>query len=164
MLKLSGLVLDVYDDPTGQVLREIYTSKDDVPTVIKEAYALQVEERSALPDDVFALVLQDGDVSLRKYACTDAGNTELSAQYFLKTGHKLPLEAQKVAARNLMTACGWYGLTPPPEVVKVALLGTALTLATLPSTVKGTKDQIGRNLQVARTSGSVVNPASLGQG
>jgi hypothetical protein len=163
MLKLSGLILDVYDDQRGQVMRELFQARDAVPDFIKQAHALQPDEREALPDDVFALILQDQDVTLRKYACIDAGNTELAVRYFLSTGHKLPVEAQKVAAANLITACSWYGLTPPDELTKVAFgLGTALTVATLPSTIKGTKDQISRNMQVARASGSVVNPASAG--
>lgn len=164
MEKLSGLILDVYDD-RGAIIRELFPRQEDLPESVKTAHALSPTEREALPDDVFALVLQDGDVSLRKYACTDAGNTLLSVHYFLKTAHLLPQEAQKVAAKNLLQACSWYGLQRPQELEKVALgIGGALTLASLPSVVKGTKDQIGRNMQMARASGSVVNPASAGVG
>ncbi len=167
MLKLSGLILDVYDDQGGQVMKELFPTPGEIPDLVKQAHALQPAERDALPDEVFALVLQDEDVTLRKFACIDAGNTELAIHYFLKTAHKLPVEAQKVASANLITACSWYGLTPPEELTKVAFglakaLDTAYTAATLPSVVKGTKEQIGRNMQVARASGSVVNPAAAG--
>lgn len=163
MLKLSGLVLDSYDDAEGGVLREIFPTVNDIPESIKTAHALQPEERAALPDDLFALVITGGDVELRKFACIDKGNTELSMQYFLKTAHRLPPAAQKVAAENLVKAAGWYGVTPPEEVTKIALgLGTAMTAISLPSVVKGTSDQVKRNLSVARASGGVVNPSAAG--
>jgi len=159
MQKLSGLVLDVHDDQNGQVLKEVFPTQGDVPDLIKNAHLHTPEERAALPDDLFALVLTDGDVTLRKFACVDSGNTALSVEYFLKTAHKLPVEAQKVAAENLVTACGWYDIDPPEALRKIALgLGTALTAVTLPSTIKGTKRKIDQNMNVARASGSVVNP------
>lgn len=121
MDKLSGLILDIYDDTKGDVLRTLYASGQDIPEQIKTAQLLQDEDRRALPDDVFALVLHDGDVTLRKYACVDAGNTVASVDYFLANAYKLPAEAQKVAAANLQVACGWYGLTPPEELEKIAM-------------------------------------------
>ena len=108
MEKLSGLLLDVYDDPTGHLFREIFPSRLEVPELVKSAHLLSEEERRSLPDDVFALVLRDGDVTLRKFACVDPGNVALSMLYFSKTAAKLPKEAQKVAARNLLTAESWY--------------------------------------------------------
>lgn len=167
MEKMSGLILDVNDDQ-GRLVKEIFPTLDSVPETIKQAHVLSHEERASLPDDVFALVLQDEYSTLRKYACTDRGNTELAVLYFLKTAHKLPEEAQKVAAENLTVACNWYGIVPPIELAKVAgagLLGQAgkaMNLLTLPSTIMNTKDQIGRNMQVARSSGSLVNPMSKG--
>lgn len=129
MEKLSGLILDVYDDFKGDVLRSIFPTNDAVPAIIKEAQYLPPEQMLAQPDDLFALILRDGDVVLRKYACVDAGNTALSVEYFMQNGHKLPAEAQKTAAENLVTACGWYSLEPPEELKKVAfgaLLGKAM--------------------------------------
>lgn len=121
MQKLSGLVLDVYDDIDGEVLRSIFPTQEDVPNLIKEAHYLHPEERDDLSSDAFALELVDGDTAMRKFACTDSGNTALSVEFFLKTGHKLPVEAQKVAAANLVTACGWYNIEPPELLEKVAL-------------------------------------------
>lgn len=120
MQKLSGLILDIYDDREGDVMKAMFSSTEDVPDMIKSAHALTPEERSKLHDDVFALVLMDGDVTLRKFACVDTGNTALNVEYFLATSHKLPVEAQKLAAANLITACGWYDIEPPKELVEVA--------------------------------------------
>jgi hypothetical protein len=126
MQKLSGLVLDVYDDGGGELMRELYPLRGQVPELVKQANLLTPEEYRSLPDDVFALVLRDGDITLRKFACIDPGSTALSVDYFLKTAHKLPVEAQKLAAENLMTACGWYGLTPSKALAKTAGIGGAV--------------------------------------
>ena len=161
MEKLSGLVLDVYDDAEGEVLKSLFERMDDVPDLIKEAHWITSEERSQLPDDVFSLVLHDGDTQLRKFACTDPGNTALSVEYFLKTAHKLPEEAQRVGAENLITACGWYGIDPPEELQKIAIgLMTAANLALVgPDVVKGTAGEVKRNMQMAGASGGAVSPA-----
>jgi len=120
MHKLSGLVLDVYDDPRGSVMREIFPSPETIPEVIKEAHLIVSEERASLPDDVFALVLQDEGATLRKYACIDEGNTRVNVEYFLKVAHKLPVDAAMVAADNLVVACGWYGIDPPAPLLGIA--------------------------------------------
>lgn len=165
MDKLSGLVLDVYDDPDGAVLREVFPSFDDVPELIKEARQITSEEREQLPDDAFSLVLIDGDTRLRKYACTDAGNTAISVEYFMKTAHRLPAEAQQVAAQNLVTACGWYDIEPPEELQKVAIgLGGALGVLAAPSVAKGTHEQIQKNKARARMAGGRVDPGVAGAG
>jgi len=122
MDKLSGLVLDFYDDPEGAILREVFPTRGSVPGIVKEAHALTSDERNKLPDEAYALVLVNGDVEMRKFATIDEGNTALSVEYFLKTAHKLPEEAQKVAAHNLCCACDWYGLEAPEELQKIAAL------------------------------------------
>jgi len=108
MDKLSGLLLDVYDDKSGTVFRELFPDRGDVPELIKGARLLSEDERRLLPDNVFALVLHDNDVTLRKFACTDPGNVALSMVYLQKNAHKLPLLAQKVAAENLLIAERMY--------------------------------------------------------
>lgn len=165
MEKLSGLVIDAGDDYNGAVLRSIFPTQESVPDLIKEAEYLPPERRNELPDDLYALVLQNGeDVALRKFACTDAGNTALSVEYFMKTGHKLPEEAQKVAAANLCAACEWYDIAPPEELQKIALgLARAAHLALVgPEAYKTTKGGIQRNMAAARQSGGMVNPNVLG--
>jgi len=159
MKKLSGLVLDQYDDAEGDVLRSIFPTEESIPDFIKQANHMAPEELSQLPATSFALELVNGDLVMHKYACVDSGNTALSIEYFLKTGHKLPEEAQKVAAQNLVTACGWYDIEPPEELQKVALgANTLFRLSMAPSIIKGTKEKAKANMQVARASGGAVNP------
>lgn len=154
MQKLSGLILDVYDDVEGEVLKSIFSSQESVPDLIKEAHFLKPEERVELDSDAFALELVDGDVSMRKFACTDPGNTALSIEYFLKTGYKLPEEAQKTAAANLVTACGWYDIEPPEELTKVAIgLGTlAMGAMVLP----GAAGEANKNLAAVKDAGGAI--------
>jgi hypothetical protein len=156
-MKTAGIILDLYDNPAD--LREIFPTQDVIPDSIKLAHALTVEERDQLPDDSFALVLMNNGESLRKFACIDQGNTELSVAYFFKHGHKLPEVAQKVAAENLMTACSWYNLEVPEELQKVALLGMLQTALTAPSIIKGTAGKVKDNLAAVHSAGgSIVTP------
>jgi len=156
MEKLSGLVLDPADDHDGAILRSIFPAESDVPELIKQAEYLSPERRTKLPDDLFALILQSDDVSLRKYACADAGNTALSTEYFMKTAHKLPVEAQKVAASNLVKACAWYGIEPPEQLEKVAI--GLLTMGVGALAAPGAMRQAKSNLQMAKQSPGIVNP------
>jgi hypothetical protein len=162
-MQTSGLVLDVYDDVGGEVLRTMFASSDEIPNFVKQAHVVTADERSRLPDDVFALVLLNGEEKLRKFACIDEGNTALSVLYFLKNAHKLPAEARQVAAENLKVACGWYGLDVPEELEKEAGLagmalrsaaknpvGAALTAMKVPSVAKGTSQNIKANLAKVR--------------
>jgi hypothetical protein len=146
-MRTSGLVLDIYDDFGGNVLRKLYPDFGAIPETVKTAHVVAASERDRLPDDVFALVLLNNGEKLRKYACVDKGNTILSVQYFLENAHKLPEEAQKVAAANLSVACGWYDLAPPEPLEKIALgLGTAMTALTAIPIAKGTHQAIRENL------------------
>ncbi len=120
MEKISGLVLDVFDDPSGEVMRQIFPTLEAVPETIKTSMPLTSVDRSKLPDDVFALVLHNDGAVLRKYACIDQGNTCLNIEYFLKTAHKLPTVAQQKTAENLLVACGWYGIDPPESLVALS--------------------------------------------
>lgn len=133
--------LDFYDDPSGSVLKGRLPSIDDVPDFIKTAERLSESELNKLPDDVFALVALDGGRKMRKFACVDKGNTALSVIYFLENRDRLPVEAQKTAAANLIKACGWYDMAPPQELQKVALLGAAMGALTMAQGVgEGHKD------------------------
>ena len=119
----SGLILDPYDDVNGEVLGQIYSTLEAVPEQVKTAQRLTPEDLDTLPDNLFALVLTQGNDTLRKFACVDPGATELNVQYLLKTAHKLPKEAAKLAASNLLVACGWYDIDPPEELRKMAFAG-----------------------------------------
>lgn len=153
-MKTSGLVLDIHDDFQGEVLRSIYPALEDIPETVKTARALTAEERETLPDENFALVLlNDGD-RLRKYACIDSGNTTLSLEFFLKTANKLPVEAQKVAAANLLTACAWYGITPSEDFQKLAMgLGALMTALPAVSVLAQAPGQISQGLEENKVLG-----------
>lgn len=156
-MKTAGLILDLYDNPKD--LRSIYPTLDEVPELVKSAQVLSSTELDQLPDNSFALVLMDGDTRLRKYACIDGGGTVLSMEYFMRHGHKLPEEAQKTAAANLLVACGWYDIEPPPELEKIALgVNGLMTAAMAPSLLKGTHQQISTNLAGSSAGGGRVMP------
>lgn len=125
----TGAIIDFYDDPQGLVLKEKLEA-GQVPDFVKEAQFLDDTHRSRLPDDVFALVMLDQGVPLRKYACTDKGNTALSVIYLMENHHKLPSPAVKTAAANLLTACEWHNLKPPIGLKKLAGLGQLLNIGT----------------------------------
>lgn len=120
-MKTSGLILDVYDDADGMTLKAAFDSQADIPPSVKVGHSLSLEERNALPDDVFALVLREDGETIRKFACVDQGNTELSMLYFLDNGHKLDPEAQQKTAENFLVACSWYNLEAPEEIQKIAI-------------------------------------------
>lgn len=127
MEKLGGLVLDAFDDLDGAVLKSAFPKASNLPKLVKTAMPVTREQLGRLPDDVFALVLRQGDTSLRKYACVDAGHTALNIAYFLLTHDKLPVEAVKTAAANLITACDWYDIDPPDELKKLST-GNLMTI------------------------------------
>lgn len=153
-MKTAGIILDLYDNPAD--LRAIFPSVDVIPDSIKTAHALTLAEREALPDDAYALVLMNDGECLRKFACIDQGNTELSIAYFVKHGHKLPELAQKTAAANLLVACGWYNMEPPEELQKIALLGMLQTAITAPSIIKGTAGKVKSNLDAVHSAGGAI--------
>lgn len=175
-MQTSGLVLDVYDDFNGGVLRSIFPTPDQIPDLVKQAEALGATDRAKLPDNVFALVLQNGEQQLRKYACTDPGNVVLSVLYLNENAHKLPVEAQKTAAANLIIACGWYGLEDFAKeaglmgmaagAVAKNPLGALGTAVTAPALVQGTRQEIGGRMGVIRQheamGGGVATPEQVG--
>lgn len=128
----AGSILDFYDDPSGFILRQKVASVDQLPDYIREADFRSPEKLASLHDDAFALIMVDGGKKMRKYACTDKGNTALSVIYFLENQHKLTKEAQQVAANNLVDACVGFGLEVPtllkiaagPKTKKADLTGT----------------------------------------
>ena len=161
MQKFSGLVLDIYDDAAGSVLKEVYADYGDVPDLMKTAHAITQEEYNRLPDDAFALVLEQGGIELKKFATIDEGNTALSVVYFLKNAHKLPVEAQKIAATNLLAACAWHGITPPSQLEKAAGLGNLLGGALVaPGAIRESKN----NLKATQgAGGAILTPEQIQQ-
>jgi hypothetical protein len=118
-MKTAGLVLDFYDDKTGGILKEVCPTPDRLPEAVKVAHILSAEERSVLRDEAFALILHNDGEQLRKFACVDEGNTVLSTLYFMETFDRLPPEAVKTAAQNLIAFNAEFGL-PAPHLLKLA--------------------------------------------
>ena len=111
MQKVSTLVLDVFDDE-GALLKETF-GYDELPTQMKTAN-LNTEH------DDWALVLEVEGTEFKKFACNDAGNTAVSLLYFLNNYEKLPDEAVKIAAVNLLDSAGRFKLYVPPELREIA--------------------------------------------
>ena len=128
--KYAGVTLDYYDD-RGETLKQKFPTLDKVPDIIKEA---TIQPKNRVPNEDFALIMIDGGHVFRKYACADAGTTALSVIYFMEHGDKLPEEAQKTAASNLLAACLTHDLLPPASLTKKAEL-----LITPPPPVVGKK-------------------------
>lgn len=105
----SGLIIDHFDDPEFMLLSGVLQGQDP-PPIIKTAHAIEPDSLDELPDQAFALVMVDDGQKMRKFACVDPGHTALSTLYFHETYGKLPAEAIKVAAANLMAANEHFGL------------------------------------------------------
>lgn len=121
MEKLANQVIDFYDDTEGTVLKSRFPSPETLPNIIKEGSLMDEAERSRMRDDLFALVMRDGDAQMRKFACTDGCNTALSVIYLLDHAKDLlPDAAVKTAAQNLTRACDMYNIEAPPSLAKLA--------------------------------------------
>ena len=101
-------VFDIYDDG-GHLLKQAVPDQDSLPDFVKTASLVQQRDNNQL----FALVMIDDGRVMKKYATADRGNTWLSSLYFAFTKDKLPPEAQKVAAANLIEACEAFDIAPP---------------------------------------------------
>jgi hypothetical protein len=114
MLNLANQILDVYDDTGRESLEKLASVRPD-------CNVLSTEERSGLKDYDFALTIITKKASkLNKYPICDADSTWLSSRYFDMHGHKLPLEAQKIAASNIKLACSKYKIEPSETIHKLA--------------------------------------------
>ena len=151
----------MYDDAAGRVARELFRDAEDMPEAVKTAAALTPDVARRLPDDLHALVLQEGESTQRKFACVDSGHTWLHVRYFLKTGHKLPPAAQKVAAENLVRASEQYGLEVPDALEKVAFGRLLMGALVVPSAIEKSRENLRR---VKPLRGQVAAPSDVGLG
>lgn len=113
-MSFKNTKIDFYDDK-GSLLRTNVPA-EEVPDFVKEASIMSGDESSNL----YALVLLEDGNSLKKFATADAGNSWLSALYFAKNRHLLPVEAQKIAASNIKEALNNFGIEPPSVIEKMA--------------------------------------------
>jgi hypothetical protein len=114
----AGVTLDFYDD-NGDTLKQKFPTAAALPDVIKTA---DIRAKDSLDQEDFALVAIDGGNVMRKFACHDPGTTAMSVIYFMEHGDKLPEEAQKTAAVNLVVSCARFNLDPPKALEKIAAL------------------------------------------
>lgn len=118
-MHLHGVILDIYDDPQATVLLAKLAGAE-LPQELADSELVEAEKLASMPDRLFALVATNGDDVVRKYAMHDAPHVATSVVYFLAQGHLLPDAMQKIAARNLLSACEQYDLQPPEDLVKRA--------------------------------------------
>ncbi|MEC8306417.1 MAG: hypothetical protein VXZ72_00960, partial [Chlamydiota bacterium] len=91
-------------------------NQNDLPDFVKTAGS--IDQNSS--DNLFALVMVEDNKVLKKFATADKGNTWLSSLYFSLNKDKLPAEAQKVAAANLLMACEHFGIDPTEDIVTLS--------------------------------------------
>lgn len=112
-------IFDVYDDPTGEVLKRKFASIREIPPFIKTAAC--VAPSDSLPDGSYALVAFDRTgTKMRKFACVDQGNTALSVIYFLEGKNQFSKTAQVKIAQRLVEACVLHKLDVPEILQKLA--------------------------------------------
>ena len=116
MNKFAGVIFDYYDDK-GATLKAKFPTADQVPEVIKTA---NVRPKGKVPNEAFAVVMLDEGYVFRKFACEDPGTTAMSVIYFMEHGDKLPEDAQKIAAHNIVNACISHRLMPPAALTKIS--------------------------------------------
>jgi hypothetical protein len=118
-MKTAGVILDFYDDLSGDLFKKAFPTVAEIPEVVKTAHILVPEERDVLRDEAYALVMHNEGKLIRKFACVDEGNTVLSVLYFMQNYDKLPTSVVKTAAENLSAFCEEYDL-PVPSMLKLA--------------------------------------------
>jgi hypothetical protein len=161
-MDLAGVILDIYDDPKGLILRSKVAGRP-LPEKLASAQLLDVADLDRLPDRLFALVAENNGDIIRKYAMNDEAHLATSLIYFDECGHLLPDEVRQKVASNLITGCAWHDLTPPESLVKVAFVGTALNVLDAVGQARGaisSSMQHGREnmqaLRAAQASGAKV--------
>lgn len=127
-MKLAGIVLDISDDPRAILLRKKLAN--GLPEKIASYHLPTHDDLGALPDRLFGLVASHGEETVRKYAMHDEPSLILSLMYFEETKDLLDDTVAQKTAANLALGCEWYDMEPP-AFLKEAILGKALTAATL---------------------------------
>ena len=124
---MNHLSLDVFDDLNVEKTFTKIASK--LPEDLRKINLMTSETRDTLPDRDFALSVVTKTASkLNKFPINDKLNTALSNFYFDMNHGSLPLEAQKLAASHIKTACLRQGISPTKAV---SLLGKEPTVSNL---------------------------------
>lgn len=144
----SGIILDQHDDEHAYVVRKHFKTAEAIPDLLKQA----TPDPRNLPDEAFALIIQEGDHKLRKYAMSDKSSAAKSAFYFMSCGAKLPEPARQVAATKLAGALYSYGIQPPAEMLKLAAIPKAMVDDSFD--VKGKYRERAKSKESAGTGGA----------
>jgi len=141
-MNYAGVTIDFYDD-FGATVKAKFPTVDQLPEIIKTA---DVRPHDSLPNEAFALVALDNGQVIRKLACHDPGTTAMSVMYLMEHGDKLPQDAVKTAAWNLVARCQEFGLKPPAVLTKLAVKADNKdkTLSKTGAVLKGVVDTTGK--------------------
>jgi hypothetical protein len=164
-MPLANLVLDIYDDPRGEVL---VNALDRLGLTLTEKVAssklASQDELARLPNRLFALVTSDG---MRKFAMHDEAHLQTSILYFLEASSRLTDEARVKVATNLVNACAWYDeVEPPIALVKIAVSPLSLGMGALAASggvaeVKGVSAK-NRDIEASFRAAQQPKTASIG--
>ena len=118
MKTLESKIIDIFDDVNlGDTLQKIASK---LPSDVRSGALPTIEDRDDYDDTQFALsIFTKTAGKINKFPINTRINTALSNEYFDLNHHKLPHEAQKIAATYIKTACDRYGIEAT-ESVKVA--------------------------------------------
>jgi hypothetical protein len=116
MFSLGGKILDLYDDPSLEVLSgSPYFEKVASLPIGDPAKLAGLEDRN------FGVVfLTKAGETIRKYPIHDYAHTILANVYFDLTADRLPPEAKVAAASQIKRASVQFGIKPLPSVEKLA--------------------------------------------
>ena len=118
MNRLDSAIIDIFDDVNlGSTLQKVASQ---LPQDVRSGELPSLEERNEYDDMQFALSIITKTASkVNKFPVNTRINTAMSNQYFDLNHHKLPSEAQKIAATYIKVACERFNLDPS-DPVKVA--------------------------------------------
>lgn len=132
-MDIQNTIFDAYDDEGLSVFCSIVEEsrgdhRDALTKSAEHTPLLNGEELSLLRQDQFALniLTKTGEV-LNKYPVSDASQTWLSSQYFVKTGGSLPEIAQIITSKNLNHAARVFNIDLHPAIEKIANLYPNIT-------------------------------------
>ena len=152
-MSLCNQILDLTDDTNKAILKDIL-SQAPPPDFVKTAQIATRDMTEKMGRESFALIALTKEGSeLRKFPCFDKASTWLSCQYFEKTAHKLPEQAQVIASGILKKACAVYGLDETSSLKAVKTVsGGNLSGGNL---YREDRDTMRKTAQVARAEAVV---------
>lgn len=117
-MRLENQILDLYDDVNLE--ENLVKMASAMPPELRKCELPSIEDRDTKPETAFALqYVTKTAAKLAKFPIDTAVETFFSNQYFAKNGHKLPPDAQKVAAAGILKACKRFNLPPTQPVEKL---------------------------------------------